>query len=129
MATLIYLHGFLSSPVSYKAQQVKQWLADERPDIRYLCPHLTPYPERTCEQLQNLVEGLGNERIFLMGSSLGGFWATWLAEQYDLRAVLINPSVRPWEFMPEYLEVVVQSYSGVNSDGGTDGGRTSTRLK
>lgn len=110
MAVLIYLHGFLSSPGSHKAQQVKQWLAQQRPDIRYECPHLTPYPDQTRKQLQTLVNGLGTERVFLMGSSLGGFWATWLAEQYNLRAVLINPSVRPWEFMPDYLEVDLKGY-------------------
>ena len=45
-----------------------------------------------------------------MGSSLGGYWATWLAERYDLPAVLINPSVAPYEFMPAYLEVDLKSY-------------------
>ncbi|MDQ2076450.1 YqiA/YcfP family alpha/beta fold hydrolase [Marinimicrobium sp. ABcell2] len=110
MAVLIYLHGFLSSPRSHKARQVADWLARERPDITYVCPHLTPYPDRTRQQLETLVNGLSGERIYLMGSSLGGFWATWLSERYDLRTVLINPSVRPWDFMPDYLEVDLKGY-------------------
>lgn len=56
------------------------------------------------------MESLLPEPIYLMGSSLGGFWATWLAEKYNLRAVLINPSVRPQDFMPDYLDVDLKSY-------------------
>jgi|SRR5690606_17777366 predicted esterase YcpF (UPF0227 family) len=110
MSSLIYIHGFLSSPLSWKAQQVKAWLQQHRPDITYHCPHLTPYPKATCNTLEALVESLLPEPIYLMGSSLGGFWATWLAEKYNLRAVLINPSVRPQDFMPDYLDVDLKSY-------------------
>src|SRR5690606_11448377 len=83
MPALIYIHGFLSSPRSWKAQQVQQWLAQNRPDIRYHCPHLTPYPDETRQALETLVESLLPEPVYLMGSSLGGFWASWLAEKYD----------------------------------------------
>jgi hypothetical protein len=110
MPALIYIHGFLSSPLSFKAQQAQQWLAQEHPQIRYFCPHLTPYPQQTRETLEQLVESLLPEPVYLMGSSLGGFWATWLAEKYNLRAVLINPAVRPWVFMPDYLEVDLKGY-------------------
>ena len=110
MPDLIYIHGFLSSPLSYKARQTAQWLAEHRPDIRYHCPHLSPYPRATQQVLEALVESLPSSQIGLIGSSLGGFWATWLAEKYDLRALLVNPAVRPWEFMPDYLEVDLPSY-------------------
>ncbi len=110
MAALLYIHGFLSSPLSYKAQQTKQWLAAHHPEIEFHCPQLTPYPADTQLQLESLVEGLSPEPVYLMGSSLGGFWATWLAEKYNLRAVLINPAVRPQDFMPAYLEVDLKSY-------------------
>lgn len=113
MAALVYLHGFLSSPASLKARQVADWLARERPDIHYHCPHLPPYPDRAAEQLRTLIEPLlraHRGQVYLMGSSLGGYWATWLAQKYDLRAVLINPSVRPWQFMPEFLEVDLKGY-------------------
>src|SRR5690606_33320091 len=105
MLELIYIHGFLSSPLSFKARQTAQWLAEWRPDIRYHCPHLSPYPRATQQTLEALVESLLPGRIGLIGSSLGGYWSTWLAEKYDLRALLVNPAVRPWEFMPDYLEV------------------------
>jgi predicted esterase YcpF (UPF0227 family) len=110
MSALIYIHGFLSSPQSWKAQQTRQWLAQHRPDIHYYCPQLTPYPQQTQRDLESLVESLLPGPVYLMASSLGGFWATWLVEKYNLRAVLINPAVRPAEFMPAYLEVDLKSY-------------------
>ena len=110
MAALIYIHGFLSSPHSYKAQQIHVWLRQYRPDIAYYCPQLPPYPAETQRILEDLVESLRSDPVYLMGSSLGGYWATWLAEKYNLRAVLINPSVAPYEFMPQYLEVDLKSY-------------------
>ena len=110
MSSLIYIHGFLSSPLSFKAQQAQHWLALHRPDISYHCPHLTPYPRAAQQTLESLVESLLPAPVYLMGSSLGGFWATWLAEKYNLRAVLINPAVHPWQFMPAYLEVDLKSY-------------------
>ena len=110
MAALLYIHGFLSSPLSLKAQQTAQWLAIAHPEIEFLCPQLTPYPSQTQQLLESVIEKLLPESVYLMGSSLGGFWATWLAEKYNLRAVLINPAVRPQDFMPAYLEVDLKSY-------------------
>lgn len=110
MAALVYIHGFLSSPLSFKAQQTAQWLAQQHPEISFHCPQLPPYPAQTQLLLEALVESLLHEPVYLMGSSLGGFWATWLAEKYNLRAVLINPAVRPQDFMPAYLEVDLKSY-------------------
>lgn len=110
MPALIYIHGFLSSPLSFKAQQVKTWLAEQRPDIQYHCPFLPPYPGEARALLEQLVESLKPEPVYLMGSSLGGYWSTYLAEKYDLRAVLINPAVRPSMLMPEYVGVELQNY-------------------
>jgi predicted esterase YcpF (UPF0227 family) len=110
MASLLYIHGFLSSPLSYKAQQTQAWLATKYPEIDYYCPQLSPYPQQTQLLLEGLVESLLAQPVYLMGSSLGGFWATWLAEKYNLRALLVNPAVRPQEFMPKYLEMDLKSY-------------------
>jgi len=110
MSSLIYIHGFLSSPQSHKARQTQEWLAANHPEIAYHCPQLTPYPEKTRQQLELLVESLLSQPIYIMGSSLGGFWATWLVEKYNLRAVLINPSVRPYDFMPQYLGQQIKNY-------------------
>tara|TARA_B100000809_G_C15103128_1_gene517695 strand:+ start:489 stop:1082 length:594 start_codon:yes stop_codon:yes gene_type:complete len=110
LIALIYIHGFLSSPQSYKAQQVGALLGAQRPDISYHCPHLTPYPAEVQRQLETLVESLLPQPVYLLGSSLGGYWCTYLAEKYDLPAVLINPSVRPYEMMLDYLEQPLKSY-------------------
>ena len=110
MAAIVYLHGFLSSPGSAKAQALKDYLAEAEPELSFHCPQLTPYPRQTRRELEALVEFLFPEPIWLIGSSLGGFWATWLAEKFDLPAVLVNPSVKPWEFMPAYLGVDLKSY-------------------
>lgn len=109
MPSLLYIHGFLSSPASCKAQRVGAWLERERPDIQFCCPHLPPYPDRAARQLDELVRKQASP-IYLMGSSLGGYWATWLAQRYGLRAVLVNPAVHPWQFMPEFLEVDLKGY-------------------
>lgn len=116
MASLLYIHGFLSSPLSAKAQQVKQWLTLNRPDISYHCPQLPPYPNQCISILDGLVEGIidkgqgKNKKIYLMGSSLGGFWATWLAERYQLKAVLINPAVDIEALMPDYIDIELKNY-------------------
>jgi uncharacterized protein len=110
MPSLLYIHGFLSSPLSYKAQQTQAWLAAKHPEIDYYCPHLSPYPQQTQLLLEGLIESLRAQPVYLIGSSLGGFWATWLAEKYNLRALLVNPAVRPQEFMPKYLEMDLKSY-------------------
>lgn len=110
MAALLYIHGFLSSPLSFKAQQTQAWLAANHPEIDYHCPQLSPYPNETQIGLEELVESLLPQPVYLMGSSLGGFWATWLAEKYNLRALLVNPAVNPQSFMPKYLGMELKSY-------------------
>ena len=110
MAHLLYIHGFLSSPQSYKAVQVADWLKQHRPDIRYHCPFLTPYPERTRMTLEQIVAETRPDPLYLVGSSLGGFWATWLVEKYDLKAVLINPAVNLSVFKPEYINTELKNY-------------------
>lgn len=110
MPAFLYIHGFLSSPQSFKACQVQQWLAANHPEIAYHCPQLTPYPEQTRQQLEHLIESLLPQPVYIIGSSLGGFWASWLVEKYNLRALLVNPSVRPWEFMPKSVGLELKSY-------------------
>lgn len=110
MAALLYIHGFLSSPLSFKAQQTQAWLAANHPEIDYYCPQLSPYPAETQQLLERLVESLLPQPVYLMGSSLGGFWATWLAEKYNLHALLINPAVSPQSFMPKYVGMELKSY-------------------
>ena len=89
---------------------VSNWLSEHRPDISYHCPALSAYPGEAQKSLETLVESLLPAPLYLMGSSLGGFWATWLVEKYDLRAVLINPAVKPSMLKPDYLNVELKNY-------------------
>ncbi|MCP5144264.1 MAG: alpha/beta fold hydrolase [Gammaproteobacteria bacterium] len=91
--TLLYLHGFLSSPLSAKAVQTGAALASRYPGMSFECPALSPYP-REVEATIRAIANRGGPLVF-MGSSLGGFWATWCAEVFGGRAVLINPATQP----------------------------------
>jgi len=109
MLTLLYIHGFLSSPSSYKAQQIKEYCEQYHPDIDYICPQLPPYPDGCAQQLEALVQST-REPIGLIGSSMGGFWATWLSERYGAKAVLVNPAVDVVDLMPKYVNVPLKNY-------------------
>ncbi|WP_250464948.1 YqiA/YcfP family alpha/beta fold hydrolase [Microbulbifer litoralis] len=113
---LLYLHGFLSSPLSHKCQLMRDWLAAEHPRIVFCAPQISPYPEIARQSLLSLVDGFVNsgefDAIGLVGSSMGGFWASYLAERYRLPAVLVNPAVHPARFMPAYLGQTLKPYSG-----------------
>lgn len=112
MPTLLYLHGFLSSPQSFKAAQTQTWLNQHYPSYRYLCPFLPPYPEQVFTILDTLIQDLLSkyEPLYLMGSSMGGFWASVFAERYDLPAVLINPACYPAQLLPKYLHQPLKNY-------------------
>jgi uncharacterized protein len=112
MPKLLYIHGFLSSPQSYKAKQIQQYLQQYPTEIDYVCPLLTPYPKECERVLTHIVESTlaATDPLYLMGSSMGGFWATYLAERYDLPAILINPAVDVLELMPPYLNQPLHNY-------------------
>lgn len=110
MSHLLYIHGFLSSPYSHKAQQVAAWLQEHKPQISYSCPYLPAYPAEAMAILEAAVEERKAEPIYLIGSSLGGYYATWLAEKYDLRAVLVNPAVEPYHLIDHYLDQELKNY-------------------
>jgi len=92
---LLYLHGFRSSPKSAKAQHTAAWMQQHRPDVHWWCPPLPPSPAAA---LLLLEQGLADWPVAtsaVIGSSLGGFYATVLAERHGMRAVLLNPAVDP----------------------------------
>lgn len=112
---LIYLHGFNSSPQSLKAQQMAQYCADHRSDIKVVMPQLPSYPEEAQVYLEQLILRFKDEyKIGLVGSSLGGYLCTWLSERFALPAVLINPAVKPYELLVDYLGPQQNPYSGEN---------------
>lgn len=100
--TIIYLHGFNSSPLSSKAQQISHWIATHHPDVRLEIPALKPFPLDAMAQITALADQAPGKLGFI-GSSLGGFYASYLAEKFGAPAVLINPAVRPYETLARYL--------------------------
>ncbi len=92
---LLYLHGFRSSPQSAKARQVAQWMQAHRPDVTWWCPQLPPSPQQTMALLTDGTADWPTPTSAVIGSSLGGFYATVLAERRGWPAVLLNPAVNP----------------------------------
>lgn len=99
---LLYIHGFGSS-----GRGAKVTLLRERLRERVMAPSLSMIPDLaidTLEQMIVMAQSCG-QRVGLVGSSLGGYYATWLAEKYALHAVLINPSVTPYETLASHIGV------------------------
>jgi uncharacterized protein len=90
---VLYLHGFRSSPESSKARAMADEMARRGMGDAFACPALSHVPDEAIAQAEAVIAGNPNRRITLVGSSLGGFFATCLAERHDLPAVLINPAV------------------------------------
>lgn len=118
---ILYLHGFRSSPKSFKAQWLAHRLRALGQDARWHCPQLPPSPREAMALIRGQFDLQPGDTI--IGSSLGGFYATWLAERHGCRAALLNPAVRPadrlhaqigtqrmwhsdepFEFRPEYVQ-------------------------
>lgn len=100
---LIYLHGFNSSPGSNKAQLLKRHMQEHGMAHRYCCPALPISGARAIALVEAEIVRHARNSVTLIGSSLGGFYATYLAERHELRAVLINPAVYPHEDLRAYL--------------------------
>jgi predicted esterase YcpF (UPF0227 family) len=92
---LLYLHGFRSSPQSTKARQLAAWVAAHRPDVQWWCPQLPPSPREAMQRIDGGIAGWPRDTMAVVGSSLGGFYATVLAERTGCRAVLLNPAIEP----------------------------------
>lgn len=92
---IIYLHGFQSSALSIKGQQIKDYCQQQGQKVRVHLPDLNMPPEQTMAHLAAMIENL--DQVVLVGSSLGGFYATQLVAKYGVPAVLINPAMRPWQ--------------------------------
>jgi len=92
---LLYLHGFRSSPQSAKARITGAWVQAHRPEVVWRCPQLPPSPAAALELIEHETASWPAPTMAVIGSSLGGFYATVLAEQRGCRAVLLNPAVNP----------------------------------
>ena len=92
---LLYLHGFRSSPLSFKARRMADWVAAHRPDLTWACPQLPPSPAQALAEIRAQLAPWPAAGTGVIGSSLGGFYATVAAEERGLRAVVVNPAVDP----------------------------------
>jgi predicted esterase YcpF (UPF0227 family) len=102
-AHLLYLHGFRSSPQSFKARRMHAWLQAHHPGVHWWCPQLPPSPR---EAMDLLLRGVGDwprDTTAAVGSSLGGFYATTVAEALGCKAVLLNPAVDPARDLAKYI--------------------------
>ncbi|MDD3591074.1 MAG: hypothetical protein PHO65_00335 [Sulfurovum sp.] len=97
MQRILYLHGFSSCGEGNKSGALGRYFGIEN----LLAPDLPYVPQEAIETLSKLISG--NNPSLLVGSSLGGYYATYLAEKFDIPAVLINPSCTPWETLSAYV--------------------------
>jgi len=110
---LLYIHGFNSSPLSHKAQVMREYCEKHRPDINVIIPRLPCYPAQAAKHLLDIVNQYQNDyKIGLVGSSLGGYMSTWLNARFGLPVVLINPAVKPYELLIDFLGEQQNPYTG-----------------
>lgn len=100
---IVYLHGFNSSPSSHKAQVMGRYLEKLGMSDRYACPALPPLADDALAAAEQAMRGREGAAVCLVGSSLGGFYATYLAEKHGAKAVLINPAIEPHVGLRDYL--------------------------
>ncbi|MFV0679298.1 YqiA/YcfP family alpha/beta fold hydrolase [Ottowia sp.] len=100
---LLYLHGFRSSPQSSKAQQVAARVAADYPDVHWWCPQLPPSPKAAAALIDAGTADWPAAHMAVIGSSLGGFYATWLAQRRGCKAVVLNPAVDPARDLAQYI--------------------------
>ena len=110
--TIVYLHGFNSGPQSTKAQVLKGALEARGLGSRFACPQLPHRPDEAIALVEREIARHASGGVTLVGSSLGGFYATYLAEKHGVRAVLINPAVKPQRDLENYLGIQRSLYSG-----------------
>ena len=110
---ILYIHGFNSSPLSIKAEQTRQYLCKHFPQVHFYCPQLASNPKEAINQLEHIIQSSQtNTSWYLMGSSLGGYFASYLSEKYNYPSVLINPAIKPFELLKDYLGEQVNPYTG-----------------
>lgn len=107
--TILYLHGFLSSPESNKVRVLRKAASE---GVRVLAPDLNVPPLEADRIISETIEREGTQGLSVVGSSLGGFWAARAAVRYGLRCALLNPCFNPWVFVAAHTGV--QTVFGTN---------------
>jgi hypothetical protein len=100
---MLYLHGFRSSPQSTKSRRMAQWVRQHRPDLHWACPALPPSPREAMALIERTVRGWPAAGMVVVGSSLGGYYARFVAARHGCRAVLLNPAVEPARDLAPYV--------------------------
>ncbi len=114
---ILYIHGFNSSPLSLKAEQTRKYLAQNFPNVKFFCPQLASTPAKAIFQLEQLIEKHSVKTAgsatqwYLIGSSLGGYFSCYLASKYNCATVLVNPAIRPYELLHDYIGEQVNPYT------------------
>lgn len=111
---ILYLHGFTSGPQSHKAQALSSRMEERGMGGAFVCPQLPAAPAEAVRLTESIFET--QPVVALVGSSLGGYYATWLAEKFDLRAVLVNPAVVAHISLERYIGQQQWLYSGERFD-------------
>lgn len=109
---IIYLHGFNSAPSSHKARSMHAYLEERGLGEKFFCPALPHRPQEAIAMLEEELAKHDPSDLTLVGSSLGGFYATWLAEKHACRAILIQPAVSPHIGLTSYLGLQKNLYTG-----------------
>ena len=107
---LIYIHGFNSSPASAKARLVRARMEALGRGAEFVAPAVPPSPAQAAVLLDALA--MRHRGAALVGSSLGGYYASWLAEKHGLKAVLLNPVVRPYELLAPLVGLQKRFHTG-----------------
>ncbi|SFV64192.1 Putative esterase, FIGfam005057 [hydrothermal vent metagenome] len=109
---IIYIHGFASSGQGTKARLFREYFKEQSVD--FIAPSLSNIPALTLDTLKQLIESYikRGERVSLMGSSLGGFYSIYLSQKYNLKAVLINPSIFPYDTLSRVASPMTNFYDG-----------------
>lgn len=108
----VYLHGFNSSPDSFKARLLRDRLAALGRAAQFAAPALSHWPREAIASVERLLAAQDHARVTLVGSSLGGHYATWLAERHGCRAALVNPAIRPHALLADHLGPQTNLYTG-----------------
>ncbi len=108
---ILYLHGFRSSPASFKARVTGARMAELGRAADFVCPQLPASPAKAIELALALAGGVPAAELAIIGSSLGGYYATWLAEKIGCRAVLLNPAIVPLQDLEQHVGVTTAWHS------------------
>lgn len=108
---ILYLHGFRSSPASFKSQAMAAYMQRIGRSSEFFCPALSPSPAQAMAQAKAIIAQTDPAQLTVIGSSLGGFYATWLAEHYGCRALVVNPAVKPPRELESYVGVTTYYHS------------------